>query len=291
MKTSSSKRSAVQAPRWVHALALITFFLLILFEVIGCDKGSQTGEKLQNTERTRPERIEDRVESPAVSEAEKEGIDSLQIVDEEVGGGSVKFVETLYDFGKLKWNTDVAHSYKFTNVGEEPLKITRVRSCCPCIVAKTASELIEPGGTGSIEVTFITKGIIGEQHKAVYIHTSDPENKVVTLEIRGELTVDFVVRPRRVNFGRLVPGEPHSQEIHLIAKNLKNLEIREIDIPVDYMSVTSEPYDGKKGEGIEITVTLSPDAPHHFIDEEIRITTNSKEKPVVDIQVVAWWER
>ncbi len=270
-------------------MALLTFLLFVFFQVAGCDQESEVEKETrrESTAAAPTEKAEDAVDSPSATEEQE--VDSLQVA-EETGGGSVEFVETVYDFGKLRWNTDVAHSFKFRNVGDEPLKITRVRSCCPPIVGKATSELIEPGGTGSVEVTFITKGIIGEQHKAVYVHTSDPENEVVMLEIIGELTVDFIVRPPRVNFGRLVPGKSHTQKIHLIAKDLRNLEVRKIDVPVDYMSVTAEPYHGKKGIGVEVTVTLLPDAPNRFIDEEIQITTNSEEKPVVGIQVLAWWE-
>lgn len=77
----------------------------------------------------------------------------------EFGDGKEKeakfdFKETDWDFGTLTQGEIVEHSFKFTNVGNEPLVISSVRASCGCTVPDYSREPIKPGKTGVIKVSF-----------------------------------------------------------------------------------------------------------------------------------------
>ena len=65
-----------------------------------------------------------------------------------------KFDQETHDFGKIPQGTPVSYEFKFTNVGTEPLIISKVESTCGCTVPEFPKTPVNPGATGTIKVTF-----------------------------------------------------------------------------------------------------------------------------------------
>jgi len=63
--------------------------------------------------------------------------------------------EQEYDFGTLKQSGGlVAHDFVFSYHGQEELKIKGVPTSCACTSATISRQLIEPGETATVTVTF-----------------------------------------------------------------------------------------------------------------------------------------
>jgi hypothetical protein len=99
---------------------------------------------------------------------------------------TIKYDETVYDFGIADEGAIVKHVYKFTNTGSEPLIISNAKGSCGCTVPQWPKQPIPPGGRGEIAVEFDTKGKPGRQtkHVTVIANTSPAETH---LEITGEV--------------------------------------------------------------------------------------------------------
>src|SRR5690554_5815501 len=65
-----------------------------------------------------------------------------------------KFAQETHDFGKIPQGTPVSYEFKFTNVGSEPLIISKVESTCGCTVPEFPKTPVNPGAEGTIKVTF-----------------------------------------------------------------------------------------------------------------------------------------
>jgi hypothetical protein len=65
-----------------------------------------------------------------------------------------KFEKETHDFGMLSGNKPVSFDFKFTNVGDEPLIISKVEASCGCTVPEYTSVPVKKGATGVIKVTF-----------------------------------------------------------------------------------------------------------------------------------------
>ncbi len=113
----------------------------------------------------------------------------------------VGFVATAQSKMELKDNnislgtiqmTDTAlHSatFRFTNVGNKPLVIVRVKTSCGCTVAQFSKEPIRPGAEGTIEVTYDHRNRpLGSFLKTINVYTND-STRLYRLFISGE-TVD-----------------------------------------------------------------------------------------------------
>ncbi len=101
------------------------------------------------------------------------------------GNAEFKFEKETYDFGKIPQGKPVTYEFKFTNVGTEPLIISKVESSCGCTVPKYTNVPVNPGETGSIEVTF-NAAQVAPFSKSVTIR-SNAKTTLKSLYIKGEV--------------------------------------------------------------------------------------------------------
>ncbi|OWK70901.1 DUF1573 domain-containing protein [Pedobacter sp. AJM] len=96
-----------------------------------------------------------------------------------------KFESETHDFGKIPMGKPVTFDFKYTNVGEEPLIISKAEASCGCTVPKYTSTPIKKGETGVISVTFNAAAGPSAFSKAVTL-TSNAKTPIKVLYIKGE---------------------------------------------------------------------------------------------------------
>ena len=100
-------------------------------------------------------------------------------------GQEIWFEEVLHDYGEIEKDGDGSWSFVFTNLGEKPFVINRVRSTCGCAVPEWPREPIEPGASGEITVIYNTK-TTGTFLKSIIVY-STAANSPVKLQIKGRV--------------------------------------------------------------------------------------------------------
>lgn len=81
----------------------------------------------------------------------------------------ILFDEETFDFGTILEGEIIAHTFTFTNTGEEPLLISSAKGSCGCTVPAWPKDPIAPGETASITVEFNSKGKRGRRNQKVTI--------------------------------------------------------------------------------------------------------------------------
>ena len=97
---------------------------------------------------------------------------------------SVSFEKEIHEFGNVDINSENKYSFKFTNTGNEPLKITNAKGSCGCTVPKWPKDAIMPGSTEEIDVVFRpSKNQAGrKQTKTVTVTANtNPENTILKI--------------------------------------------------------------------------------------------------------------
>ncbi|WP_020536579.1 DUF1573 domain-containing protein [Lewinella cohaerens] len=79
------------------------------------------------------------------------------------------FGEMTFDFGTITEGEVVAHTYTFTNTGDEPLVLSNAKGSCGCTIPAWPQEPIAPGETASMTVEFNSKGKTGQRNQKVTI--------------------------------------------------------------------------------------------------------------------------
>ncbi len=198
----------------------------------------------------------------------------------------IQFKEKIFDFGEVYKGEKITHIYKFTNAGQGVLNVEKVRSSCGCTAVNITSTEIEPGGTGEIKVTFYSRSYDGWITKQVFIHSNDPDEPITTLKITAMVKIDLVVNPIRLDFGLIDEGESDFRKLTVLPVALERLEIEKLEILSEYVTLESVKYSEGDKKGFEVIVTLSSRTPQGRILDTLRIYTNSKIQPIIQVPII-----
>ncbi|PCH68912.1 MAG: hypothetical protein COC01_02675 [Bacteroidetes bacterium] len=98
--------------------------------------------------------------------------DTGTVPAENTNAPDFKFEKETYDFGTITEGDKINFEYKFTNIGKEPLIITRVKGSCGCTIPQWPKEPIKGGEDGTIKIVFNSKGKVGKQRKTVTVNSN-----------------------------------------------------------------------------------------------------------------------
>lgn len=97
----------------------------------------------------------------------------------------IAFEDKLHDFGDvLLSDGPLKCSFKFTNISGSPILINNIISSCGCTTPEWTRTSVQPGGTGSIEVTFANDQGAVPFDKTLTVYVTSV-NRPVILRIRG----------------------------------------------------------------------------------------------------------
>ncbi len=109
-------------------------------------------------------------------------------------GAQIAFKDTTIDYGKIAYGSDGVRVFEFTNTGDAPLVITKVKSSCGCTVPTKPEGAIAPGKTGVISIKYDTKrpGFI-RKTITVNSNATNAKNGISYLKIKG-----FIKAPKKI---------------------------------------------------------------------------------------------
>lgn len=96
------------------------------------------------------------------------------------------FAESQFDFGDIKPDSKVQHTFKFTNTGKTPLLIADATASCGCTTPSWTREAVAPGATGEMEVQFDSRGKQGLISKQVTVR-ANTQPSTTTIYIKGNV--------------------------------------------------------------------------------------------------------
>lgn len=155
--------------------SLVICSLFVLFSCADVSKQVNLKEKetvVNPSEEKKPTLSTDLVTNPNTAE---ENVKSTL-------GPQFSFETELHDFGQLIDGEKVSYSFKFTNSGDQPLIISNAKGSCGCTVPNWPKDPIQPGDSGTIDVTFNSSGRTGKQNKAITLTANtNPSRKVINI--------------------------------------------------------------------------------------------------------------
>lgn len=102
--------------------------------------------------------------------------------------------QTVFDFGTVpSGNGTLSHTYKISNIGDEILKIQKVKPGCSCTVVEFPKE-IKPGETADLTAGLKMAGRTGSQNKPITIISNSKDEPLKRLSLKafimGPLNLD-----------------------------------------------------------------------------------------------------
>ncbi|MFP4082074.1 MAG: DUF1573 domain-containing protein [Candidatus Aminicenantes bacterium] len=205
-------------------------------------------------------------------------------------GPRIKFKEDSWDFGRIKQGEEVTHVFSFSNQGDAPLVINRVKTSCGCTAALVSSKKIEPQQKGELEVTFNSRGYEGQVSKYIYVETNDPVKPRTQLTVSAR--IDVPPRPRidldsySIDVGLILEGEEIQARTKI--RNRGELELR-----VECSHRNAQFYEKEKevsfplkisaGHEKEVEIRIPPPQKSGLIREYVLVKSNDPRRETLSL--------
>ena len=188
------------------------------------------------------------------------------------GAEWMRFEQTRIETGRLgEDDAPSSYVYRWQNIGESPLVITRVTTSCGCAVPAYDRNPVPPGASGSITVTYHPKGHPGYFHRKISVFTQRSRQRpTAVLELSGEVIPS--IRPDRayphaMGSLRLKQREitfagtsPQTERIECLnaGDGVLHLSVDSLLLP-PYLSVRIDPQRPAPGERCDLIIRYDPE--------------------------------
>jgi Protein of unknown function (DUF1573) len=165
--------------------------------------------------------------------------------------GHLAFEQPEQSFKVRQEQESVVAKYRFTNTGQEAVKIENVRTSCGCTTAGLKKTEYAPGETGEIEAKFTFGGRSGRQEKAILVTTSEAEETPIVLRLVVDIEDQIKIQPELV-FWR-VGEQAEAKKIRITVGD--NSAIRILSVISDNPAIKAQLSERKPDKTYEIEVT------------------------------------
>lgn len=205
----------------------------------------------------------------------------------------MKFVEDTYDFGKVKQNDVVEHTFEFFNAGGDTLKILDISTSCGCSVGKLSKREFAAGEKGTIDVRFDTRGKLGNQVQRIYIRTNEPDNPTKIITIKAQVYIDTTGSPKIFfdrlfhNFGKVEEGKIYETSFAFMNTGQGVLEIVDIHSSCGCAAAIPRKRKLNPSETSEVRVEFNSTNFSGLVTRYIAVRSNDPSNPEIYLTIQA----
>ncbi|MGD2094351.1 MAG: DUF1573 domain-containing protein [Phycisphaerales bacterium] len=156
-------------------LVLTLIFSVLLLVQSGCHEQATVAEKSTAALTESPDKLEAKTTAPKIT------FEKLECRFGEIGAGVKKKTA----------------EFKFTNTGDDILKIIEVQRCCG-VTAKVDKEELSPGESGIVTAELSLSHKAGIMLRTIYVKSNDEINPRVALTIRAEIKPKVACSPKKL---------------------------------------------------------------------------------------------
>ena len=111
----------------------------------------------------------------------------------------ITFEKVTHDFGHVSLGSNNFCEFKFTNTGDDILKIDEVQKTCDCTVFLLDKTEYAPDESGVVHVGYVADAKLGSMIKQLYIFSNDPSNPQVELVVKANHAASVDFEPKKLN--------------------------------------------------------------------------------------------
>ena len=130
----------------------------------------------------------------------------------------IAFENVVHDFGQISPSTKLYGEFRFTNTGEELLKIKEVEKCCG-VIAKLDKNEYAPGESGVLKVEYTSTRTTGLVKKNLYVNSNDKATPRIALTIKGNIIQKVIWQPKSL---KLLLSEENAGCSEIILNSVDN---------------------------------------------------------------------
>jgi hypothetical protein len=214
-------------------------------------------------------------------------VPALVLAEDAPPAPKVKVENPVFDFGTVSQGAKVSHDFAIKNEGNADLNIHRIVPACGCTAASSGGDRIAPGQMGTVKVELDTTDISGSKLRLVRVFTSDMNEPMTTLTLKGNVEPNVKIEPNRVAFNnvtRSASTTPESREVRIAVKPESGLQLAGIK---SFSKLVKVDVREQGPQGAVIAVSLDPSAPVGEVRERLVVNLRGEREMSVNIPVFA----
>jgi hypothetical protein len=189
-------------------------------------------------------------------------------------------------FGRMDQLQVKTQTVTIKNIGGAELVLSNIETTCGCTAAVPDVDVLQPGQSTELVVTFDSKNFTGPQHKFIRIHSNDAAEAILTIPVTSYVFAPLVFIPqwKVVGFGAGRTTELNDQTIRVVAQEAETLDLEITRVNSQLFDVHFEPSSPDTPNRLVVTFSIKEDAPPGVFREIISFKTNLAEAPTFDIE-------
>jgi Protein of unknown function (DUF1573) len=191
-----------------------------------------------------------------------------------------------HDFRIVGRGTKTEHHFEFTNVFEEDVHISALRTSCGCTTPTLTKDLLKTRESAAVVATFNTNTFIGQKSATITVVFDRPTYAEVQLKVSGFIRTDITFDPPEVNFGELAAGQPAEQEVVITHSGNSDWEINDVRSHCSNLQVRLNPAERTAGMvRYRMLVRMDDAMPEGEIRERLTLISNDREFPTTEMAI------
>jgi hypothetical protein len=197
-------------------------------------------------------------------------------------GPRFAFATRTADLGDVVGRQTARCDFRFRNIGDRTLVLSNVSATCGCTIAGGWPELVPPGKTGRIPVTYRAGASDGPFSKAIRVSSNDREEPQIALRILGNVKTPIEVAPSTAIID-VVTGIPQDAETIVTVRNRASEPLALSSPESKDAALTAELAAVKPGETYRLTIRAH--YPASALHGRITLLTSATNMPRIEIPV------
>jgi hypothetical protein len=195
--------------------------------------------------------------------------------------------EPHFNFGTMERGREKSHEFVVHNKGDAPLRLRVGQTSCKCTLSEVDTGAIQPGESTGVKLEWTAKVESGPFRQTAMIHTNDPRQPEVELQIEGEIVQSSNVEPPDFAFDKIEVGQSKTAQVYVMAMLQDDLTVNsteltaeenrdKFDVKVEQVPKDQLPNKSAQ-DGVRVTVTVKPGLPVGRFYEYVTLDTNLKD--------------
>jgi len=191
---------------------------------------------------------------------------------------------TVHDFGQVREDQDLSHTFVVRNMGDKNLRILEVDPDCACTVVDY-DRVIPPGGEGKVNLGIKPFSVVHQFEKKTLVRFNDPSRGSMHFILKGAAQRIIEIKPGHVVRFRGNPAENLTARVQFISNLPFPWEITRFENSIpDKVDVTLKTE--KPGKIYIVEVKNKYREQGHYVGK-IELFTNAIKKPKIVMRVIA----
>lgn len=193
-----------------------------------------------------------------------------------------------HDFGTVARAAKTEHRFTFDNPYSQAIHVRSVRTSCGCTTPSVETEIVPPGGRGSILAKFNTGTHTGARSATLTVTFDKPSFGEVQLHVKGYIRSDVVFQPGEASFGNIMQGSSKSIEVGVDYAGKPAWQINVVTTSDAFISAIPAEISRQNGRiRYSLSINISGDAPAGPLESELVVHTNDRNLTKIPLRLMA----